>query len=91
MTNPATVATPAPESPRPEVPKRLDPFERWLSLWVALCMVIGVMLGKLLPDFTAALRRIEFGSGSQINVPIAVLLWLMIYPMMLRIDLASVQ
>jgi len=85
MTNPATVATTASEAP-----KRLDFFERWLSLWVALCMVIGVTLGKLLPDFTAALRRIEFGGGSQINVPIAVLLWLMIYPMMLRIDLASV-
>jgi ACR3 family arsenite transporter len=85
MTNPATVATPTSEAP-----KRLDFFERWLSLWVALCMVIGVMLGKLLPELTAALRRIEFGGGSQINVPIAVLLWLMIYPMMLRIDLASV-
>ena len=70
--------------------KRLNVFERWLSLWVALCMVVGVGLGKLLPGFTDALRRLEFGEGSQINVPIAVLLWLMIYPMMLRIDLASV-
>ena len=65
-------------------------FERWLSLWVALCMIAGVALGRLLPGATDALRRLEFGEGSQINVPIAVLLWLMIYPMMLRIDLASV-
>jgi len=74
----------------PEAPKRLNVFERWLSLWVALCMVAGVSLGWLLPGLTDALRRLEFGEGSQINVPIAVLLWLMIYPMMLRIDLASV-
>jgi ACR3 family arsenite transporter len=71
-------------------PRRLDVFERWLSLWVALCMVAGVALGRLLPGLTDALRRFEFGEGSQINAPIAVLLWLMIYPMMLRIDLASV-
>ena len=71
-------------------PKRLNVFERWLSLWVALCMVAGVALGRLFPGVTDALRRLEFGEGSQINVPIAVLLWLMIYPMMLRIDLASV-
>ena len=71
-------------------PKQLNIFERWLSLWVALCMIVGVALGKLFPGLTGSLRRVEFGDGSQINVPIAVLLWLMIYPMMLRIDLASV-
>ncbi len=70
--------------------RRLNVFERWLSLWVVLCMVLGVGVGKLLPGVTDALRRMEFGEGSQINVPIAVLLWLMVYPMMLRIDLASV-
>jgi len=74
----------------PDAPKRLNIFERWLSIWVALCMVVGVALGKLFPGLTDELRRIEFGDDSQINVPIAVLLWLMIYPMMLRIDLASV-
>ncbi len=71
-------------------PKRLSLFERWLSFWVALCMVAGVGLGKVFPGVTDVLRRLEFGEGSQINVPIAILLWLMIYPMMLRIDLASV-
>jgi len=70
--------------------RRLDVFERWLSLWVALCMLTGIALGKAFPGLTDALRRLEFGASSQINVPIAVLLWLMIYPMMLRIDLASV-
>jgi ACR3 family arsenite transporter len=74
---------------RREAP-RLAGFERWLSLWVALCMLAGVALGTLFPAATDALRRLELGEASRINLPIALLLWLMIYPMMLRIDLASV-
>jgi ACR3 family arsenite transporter len=70
--------------------KRLNVFERYLSIWVALCMVAGVALGKLLPGLTDLVRRLEFGDGSQINVAIAVLIWLMVYPMMLKIDLGSV-
>ena len=70
--------------------KRLNVFKRYLSLWVALCMIVGVLLGKALPGFTAAVRRLEFGEGSQINVAIAVLIWLMIYPMMLKIDFGSI-
>ena len=70
--------------------KRLNFFERYLTLWVAGCMVVGIALGKLLPGFTDAIRRMEFGQGSQINVAIAVLIWLMIYPMMLKIDFTSI-
>jgi ACR3 family arsenite transporter len=70
--------------------RRLNVFERYLTLWVALCMVIGIGLGKLAPSLIDNLRRFEFGGGSQINVPIAVLIWLMIYPMMLKVDFASV-
>ncbi|HYV86274.1 MAG TPA: ACR3 family arsenite efflux transporter [Patescibacteria group bacterium] len=70
-------------------PKRLNLFERYLTIWVAGCMVIGVGLGKLAPAAVAALRRLEFGAGSQINAPIAILIWLMIYPMMLKIDVTS--
>ena len=70
--------------------KRLNVFERYLSLWVALCMVAGVALGKLLPGVTAAVRGLELGDGSQINLVIAVLIWLMVYPMMLKIDLGSI-
>ncbi|MBL8112376.1 MAG: arsenical-resistance protein, partial [Acidobacteria bacterium] len=70
--------------------RRLDVFERYLTLWVALCMVAGVTLGKLFPGFTGAIRGLEFGEGSQINVAIAVLIWLMVYPMMLRIDFTSI-
>jgi len=71
--------------------KRLNPFERFLSLWVGLCMVVGMLLGKALPGFIDAMRRLEFGEGSQINVPIAVLIWLMITPMMMKVDFAAIR
>jgi ACR3 family arsenite transporter len=64
-------------------------FERYLTLWVAVCMGIGILFGTFLPGAVDALRSLEFGRGSQINAPIAVLIWLMIYPMMLKIDFAS--
>ncbi|MBI2942849.1 MAG: ACR3 family arsenite efflux transporter [Candidatus Wallbacteria bacterium] len=70
--------------------KRLDFFERYLSLWVALCMVCGLALGRGAPGAVDTLRRLEFGSGSQVNIPVAVLIWLMIYPMMLKIDFGSI-
>lgn len=66
-------------------------FERYLSLWVAACMAAGVLLGKGLPELTRALRGMEFGAGSQVNIPIAVLIWMMILPMMMRVDFASVR
>ncbi len=69
----------------------LGTFERYLSVWVALCMAAGIGLGKLLPGVVAALRGIEFGKGSQINAPIAVLIWLMITPMMMKVDFSSVK
>jgi len=70
-------------------PKRLAFFERYLTVWVFLCMVAGVAIGRMLPDFTSALSRLEFGAGSQVNIPIGVLLWLMIYPMMLKVDFSA--
>src|SRR3989304_9009849 len=70
--------------------RRLNLFERYLTLWVVVCMAVGIAVGKLLPDLTDSLRRIEFGAGSQINVPIAVLIWLMIYPMMLKVDFTAI-
>jgi arsenite transporter len=70
-------------------PRRLAFFERYLSLWVFLCMAVGIVLGKAAPDLTAWLSRMEFGRGSQVNVPIAILIWLMIYPMMLKVDFTA--
>jgi len=71
--------------------KRLNLFERHLSVWVALCMVLGVGIGKGLPGFVGLMRGLEFGEGSHINVPIALLIWLMIYPMMLKVDFGAIR
>lgn len=73
-----------------ETTRRLNIFERYLSLWVALCMGVGIVIGKAFPGLTDLVRGLELGDGSQINVAIAVLIWLMIYPMMLKIDLGSI-
>ncbi|HEU4402837.1 MAG TPA: ACR3 family arsenite efflux transporter [Candidatus Polarisedimenticolia bacterium] len=69
--------------------KHLNFFERYLTLWVMICMVVGTLLGKVFPGVTRAFRSLELGEGSRINGPIAVLIWLMIYPMMLKIDFGS--
>ncbi len=71
--------------------KKLNLFERYLTLWVAGCMVAGILIGKALPDFVQTFRSLEFGEGSHINFPIAVLIWLMIIPMMMKVDFASVR
>jgi len=65
-------------------------FERYLTLWVGLCMIAGVLIGTVFPRLVAGLRGLEFGAGSHINLPIAILIWLMIYPMMLRVDFTSI-
>jgi ACR3 family arsenite transporter len=69
----------------------MNVFERWLSAWVLACMVLGVALGKLLPGATASISGLEIVRGSQVNLPIAVLIWLMIYPMMLKIDFGGLR
>jgi ACR3 family arsenite transporter len=81
MQAPVTAAVPT--------PKRLNVFERYLTVWVAMCMVVGVLLERSLPGLTEGLRGVEIGAGSQINAPIAVLIWLMIVPMMMKIDFSS--
>ena len=63
-------------------------FERWLTLWVALGIAAGVWLGHAWPALTEAIARIEY---AQVNLPVAVLIWVMIYPMMVQIDFASVK
>lgn len=62
-------------------------FERYLSLWVALGIVAGVALGEFLPVIPATLQRFTI---AEVSIPIAILIWLMIFPMMLQIDFASV-
>ena len=63
-------------------------FEKYLTLWVALCIVAGIAVGQLLPGIPATLGRWEYAS---VSLPIAVLIWLMIYPMMLKVDFRSVR
>ena len=70
--------------------KQMNIFERYLTVWVAVCMITGVVLGKLFPGLTAALSAMEFAEGSHVNIPIVVLIWLMIFPMMLKIDFSSI-
>ncbi len=70
--------------------KRLNFFERYLTVWVAVCMVAGLAIGTWAPGVVGALRNLEFGRGSQVNVPIAVLIWLMIIPMMMKVDFGAI-
>lgn len=63
-------------------------FERYLTLWVALCIVVGVAIGQWWPMIPAALSQLEYAS---VSIPVAVLIWLMIYPMMLKVDFQSVR
>jgi arsenite transporter len=62
-------------------------FERYLTVWVALCIVAGVALGQLLPAVPEALSKMEY---AQVSLPVAVLIWAMIFPMMVQIDFAAI-
>jgi arsenite transporter len=69
-------------------PKKIAFFEKYLTLWVALCIAGGVLIGHLAGDNMAFLASMEIYN---VNIPIAILIWLMIYPMMLQIDFGSVK
>ena len=71
--------------------KRLNAFERYLTIWVGLCMLAGVALGIWAPGGVQTLRNLDLGHGSQVNGPIAILIWLMIIPMMMKVDFASIR
>ncbi len=61
-------------------------FERYLSLWVALCIIAGILLGHLFPDLFQLVGRAEI---AQVNLPVAILIWLMIVPMLIKVDFAA--
>ena len=63
-------------------------FERYLSVWVGLCIIAGITVGSLFPDFFALVASLEY---AHVNLVIAVLIWLMIYPMMIQIDFSSIK
>ncbi len=63
-------------------------FEKYLTIWVLLCMIAGILIGKYLPSIPNFLNRFEY---SQISIPIAILIWIMIYPMMMKVDFQSIK
>ena len=63
-------------------------FQKYLTIWVFICMVVRVIIGKLLPTIPNALGNLEI---SVISIPIAILIWIMIYPMMLKVDFQSIK
>ena len=67
--------------------KGLSVFERYLTVWVALCIVVGVLIGKFLPIIPQTLDQFTY---FEVSIPVAILIWIMIYPMMLKIDFTSI-
>lgn len=65
----------------------LDFFSRYLTVWVAICIGIGVLVGQLVPSVSKFLSKFEY---AKVSIPVAILIWLMIYPMMLKIDFSSI-
>ena len=63
-------------------------FEKFLTVWVVLCMIIGVLIGRFLPGIPDFLGKFEYAN---VSIPIAILIWLMIYPMMMKVDFKSIK
>jgi ACR3 family arsenite transporter len=70
------------------VPGGIGFFEKWLSAWVALCIVAGIALGTLMPGLFGVLASLEYAS---VNLVVAVLIWAMVFPMMVNVDFASLR
>jgi ACR3 family arsenite transporter len=70
-----------------KVKEEMGIFGRYLTLWVALCIAAGVMIGMVIPAIPETLSRFEY---AKVSIPVAILIWLMIYPMMLKIDFTSI-
>lgn len=67
--------------------KGLGIFEKYLTVWVAICIIVGILIGKFLPVIPDTLNKFEYYN---VSIPVAILIWLMIYPMMLKIDFSSI-
>jgi len=63
-------------------------FQKYLTVWVILCMAVGVLIGKFLPGVPAFLNQFEY---AKVSIPVAILIWVMIYPMMMKVDFQSVK
>ena len=61
-------------------------FERYLTVWVFLCIAVGILLGQLLPDVFQAIGRMEI---AKVNLPVGLLIWVMIIPMLVKVDFGA--
>lgn len=68
--------------------KGINVFQRYLTAWVAICMFVGVLISKYLPAIPAFLNKFEY---ARVSIPMALLIWLMIYPMMMKVDFKSIK
>ena len=68
--------------------KGISIFQKYLTVWVIICMIIGVLIGKFLPQIPEFLNRFEF---AKVSIPMAILIWIMIYPMMMKVDFQSIK
>lgn len=66
----------------------INAFQKYLTVWVILCMVVGVLIGKYLPGIPQFLNQFEY---AKVSIPMAILIWLMIYPMMMKVDFQSIK
>ena len=66
----------------------INVFQRYLTIWVFLCMAVGILIGKFLPMIQEYLNKLNVAG---ISVPIAILIWVMIYPMMMKVDFQSIK
>lgn len=71
-----------------EKERKIGFFDKYLTLWVLLCMLVGVLIGVYLSEIPTFLGKFEYNN---VSIPIAVLIWLMIYPMMMKVDFASIK
>lgn len=71
-----------------EEKKGIGFFEKYLTIWVAICIVIGIVVGQCIPAIPDTLSKFEYAN---VSIPVALLIWLMIYPMMLKVDFQSVK
>ncbi len=69
-------------------PQGIGFFQKYLTLWVALCMGAGILIGKFLPGIPAFLNQFEY---AKVSIPTAILIWIMIYPMMMKVDFQSIK
>lgn len=82
--NSANVAPPGKTGAKPAI----NFFERYLTVWVALCIVIGVALGQAFPDLFQRIGRMEY---AQVNLPVGLLIWVMIIPMLIKVDFGALH